>query len=77
MNAPRIKNEISIGTIATLIGLVVTVLGFGIAIGNAQTDITQLKLTQNQSMQDSRALIKLQSDMDYLKSAVDDLRARP
>ena len=77
MNAPRIKNEISIGTIATLIGLVATVLGFGVAIGGAQQDIAQLKTTQTQSMSDSRALIKLQSDMDYLKSAIDDLRSRP
>lgn len=77
MSPPQIKNEISVGTIATLIGLVATVLGFGVAIGTAQQDISQLKLTQTQSIQDSRALIKIQADMDYLKSAIDDLRARP
>lgn len=77
MSPPQIKNEISVGTIVTLVGLVGTVLGFGIAIGSAQGDIAQLKTTQMQSMSDSRALIKLQSDMDYLKSAIDDLRARP
>lgn len=77
MSPPQIKNEISIGTIVTLVGLVGTVLGFGVAIGGAQGDIAQLKTTQIQSMSDSRALIKLQSDMDYLKSAIDELRSRP
>jgi hypothetical protein len=76
MNAPRIKNETTVGSLASLIGLVLTVLGFGIAIGTAQTDIAALKAQQVQSTQDSRALIRLQADMDYLKSAVDDLRGR-
>ena len=76
MNAPRIRNEITIGSIASLLGLVVTIVGFGVAIGNAQTDISNLKAAQVQSVQDSRALIRLQADMDYLKSAVDDLRGR-
>lgn len=76
MNAPRIKNEITIGSIASLVGLIITIIGFGIAIGGAQTDIANLKAAQVQSNQDSRALIRLQADMDYLKSAVDDLRTR-
>lgn len=76
MNAPRIKNEITVGSIASLIGLIVVIIGFGIAIGNAQTDIATLKAGQVQSSADSRALIRLQADMDYLKGAVDELRGR-
>ncbi|MFC3706033.1 hypothetical protein ACFOOL_14870 [Devosia honganensis] len=76
MNAPRIKNEITIGSLASLLGLIMTILGFGIAIGNAQTDIAALKAGQVQSSADSRALIRLQADMDYLKGAVDELRGR-
>jgi hypothetical protein len=83
MNAPRIKNEITVGSIASLVGLVITIFGFiaaltniGVSIGNAQTDINQLKAAQVQSSADSRALIKLQTDMDYLKGAIDELRSR-
>jgi hypothetical protein len=83
MNMPRVKNEITIGSIASMIGslgaiigLIVAVVGFGVSIGNAQTDINQLKAASVQSVQDSRALIKLQSDMDYLKRAIDELRGR-
>ena len=76
MNAPRIRNEITIGSLAALLGLLATVVGFGVAIGNAQTDIANLKAASVQTSADSRALIRLQADMDYLKSAVDELRAR-
>ena len=76
MNMPRVKNEISIGSIISWAGIVGTILGLGMAIGNAQTDIESLKSAQVQSTADSRALIRLQSDMDYLKSAVDELRSR-
>lgn len=76
MNAPRIKNEITIGSLASLLGLIMTILGFGIAIGNAQTDIAALKAGQVQSSADSRALIRLQADMDYLKAGLDELRGR-
>lgn len=83
MNAPRIKNEITIGSIASLVGLVITIFGFiaaltnvGVAIGNAQTDILSLKAAQVQSSADSRALIRLQADMDYLKAGLDELRGR-
>lgn len=84
MNAPRIKNEITVGSIASMIGslvaivgLVGAIIGLGASIGTAQADIISLKAAQVQSSADSRALIKLQSDMDYLKGAVDDLRGRP
>lgn len=76
MNMPRVKNEISIGSIVSWVGIIGTILGLGMAIGNAQTDIEGLKVSQAQSNADSRALIRLQSDMDYLKEAVDDLRTR-
>jgi hypothetical protein len=76
MPMPRVTNEISIGSIVSWVGIVGTILGLGMAIGNAQTDIEGLKAAQVQSNADSRALIRLQSDMDYLKSAVDDLRSR-
>jgi len=76
MNMPIVKNEISIGSIVSWVGIIGTILGLGMAIGNAQTDIEGLKSSQVQSIQDSRALIRLQADMDYLKLAVDDLRKR-
>lgn len=74
MNMPRVKNEISIGSIVSWVGIIGTILGLGMAIGNAQTDIEGLKASQVQSNADSRALIRLQSDMDYLKEAVDEIR---
>jgi hypothetical protein len=74
---PTIKGEISVGHIATWAGLLVTIIGVGIAIGQDRSDIAMLKAQQVQTIQDSRALIRLQSDMDYLKKAVDELRARP
>lgn len=74
---PTFKSEISVGHIATWIGLLVTIVGMGIAIGQDRTDIANLKAAQVQTTQDSRALIKLQTDMDYLKRAVDEIRARP
>jgi hypothetical protein len=76
MNMPRVKNEISIGTISSWAGLLMLIIGVGIAIGQDRTEIAQLKAAQVQSNADSRALIKLQSDMDYLKDAVDELRTR-
>jgi len=76
MNMPRVKNEISIGTISSWAGLVMLIVGVGIAIGQDRTEIAALKAGQIQSNADSRALIKLQSDMDYLKDAVDELRTR-
>lgn len=83
MNAPRIKNEITVGSIASMIGsfiaivgLTGTIIGFGVQIGNAQTDIATLKAGQVQSLADSRALIRLQADMDYLKAGLDELRGR-
>lgn len=76
MNAPRIKNEISVGTISSWVGIIAMVIGVGIAIGQDRTEIATLKAAQVQSTADSRALIKLQSDMDYLKSAIDELRGR-
>ena len=74
---PTFKSEISVGHIATWFGLLVTIIGMGIAIGQDRTDIANLKAAQVQTTQDSRALIRLQTDMDYLKRAVDEIRARP
>lgn len=75
MNMPRVKNEISLGSVVSWVGIIGTILGLGVAIGNAQTDIEGLKASQAQSSADSRALIRLQADMDYLKAAVDEIRA--
>lgn len=75
MNMPRVKNEISLGSVVSWVGIIGTILGLGMAIGNAQTDIEGLKASQAQSSADSRALIRLQADMDYLKAAVDEIRA--
>lgn len=76
MNMPHVKNEISIGSIVSWVGILGTIIGLGMAIGTAQADIEGLKVSQAQSNADSRALIRLQSDMDYLKAAVDDIRTR-
>lgn len=73
---PHVKNEISLGSIVSWVGILGTIIGLGMSIGNAQTDIDNLKAASVQTSADSRALIKLQTDMDYLKSAVDELRAR-
>lgn len=75
MNMPRVKNEISLGSVVSWVGIIGTIVGLGISIGNAQTDIEGLKASQAQSSADSRALIRLQADMDYLKAAVDEIRA--
>lgn len=77
MTGPTFKADISVGHIATWAGLIVTIVGVGIAIGQDRSDIEALKAAQVQTTQDSRALIKLQSDMDYLKRAVDEIRAKP
>lgn len=76
MNMPRVKNEVSIGSIVSWVSILLTVVGLGAAIGSAQSDIASLKSSQAQSNADSRALIRLQSDMDYLKMAIDELRKR-
>ena len=73
---PTFKAEISVGHIATWVGLIVTILGLGIAIGQDRTDIQSLKSVQVQTMQDSRMLIKLQTDMDYIRRAIDEMKAR-
>lgn len=75
MTGPTIRNEISVGTISSWVGLILLVVGVGIAIGQDRSEIAALKMQQIQSTQDSRALIRLQADMDYLKQAVDEIRA--
>jgi hypothetical protein len=75
MNMPRVKNEISIGSIVSWAAIIGTIITLGMSIGAAQTDIEGLKASQAQSSADSRALIRLQADMDYLKAAVDEIRA--
>ena len=74
---PAIKGEISVGNMVSWVGLLITIIGVGIAIGQDRADITTLKAAQVQTSEDSRALIRLQADMDYLKRAIDELRGRP
>lgn len=75
MTGPTIKTEISIGSMVSWVGIVITIIGVGIAIGQDRSDIVTLKTTQIQSTADSRSLIRLQADVEYIKKAVDEIRA--
>lgn len=73
---PNVKNEISIGTLIAVLGLVITLTGVGAVGGKLQADIGALQAQQKDLVADSRALVRLQTDMDYLKRAIDELRVR-
>jgi hypothetical protein len=75
-SVPTVKNEISIGTLVAVLGLVMTLVTTGMSVGNLQTEVAALKTAQSQMVTDSRALIRLQADMEYLKSAVDEIRSK-
>lgn len=75
MEAPRVKNEITVGSIASWITILCTIVGFGVAIGQDRTDIAYLKAQQSQTAQDSRALIRMEADMAYIKRTLDELKA--
>lgn len=80
---PLVKKEISIGTIIAVVGLIVSLTGLGGTLmqigvwrGVMDAELSSIKIQMAQTQADSRALLKLQTDMDYLKRAVDDLRGR-
>lgn len=77
VKAPQVINTITIGSLASLIGLFVSVIGFGVALGaaradlsNVRQDVETLQAHQKQADIDSRALIRLQADVDYIKDDV-------
>lgn len=77
VKAPQVVNTITIGSLASLIGLLVSVIGFGVALGAARADldgvrrdVVELQTYQKQADTDSRALIRLQADVDYIKGDV-------
>lgn len=76
MNVPTVKNEISVGTLVAVLGLFITVAQVGAVGGRLQAEVMALQEKQVAAEADSRALVRLQTDMDYLKRAVDELRSR-
>lgn len=76
MNVPTVKNEISVGTLVAVLGLFVTLASVGAIGGRLQAEVMALQEKQAAAEADSRALVRLQTDMDYLKRAVDELRGR-
>jgi hypothetical protein len=75
IQVPTFENRITLGSLASLVGLIVTVVGFGVAIGGIRSDVDLLMAERVQSSQDSRAIISIQADVRYLKEAFDDFRS--
>lgn len=74
IQAPTFENRITIGSLVSVVGLLVTTVGFGIAIGSVRADIDTLKADRVQTVLDSRAIIGLQKDMVYLKEGFAEVR---
>lgn len=73
---PTVKNEISVGTLVAVLGLFITLASVGAIGGRLQAEVMALQEKQVAAEADSRVLVRLQTDMDYLKRAVDELRGR-
>lgn len=70
------KGEISVGHVATWVGLAVTIAGGGMAIGQARADIDVLKAEQSRRQQDSNTLIRLETSMEYVEDSVAEILNR-
>ena len=85
MNMPRVKNEISVGTISSWIGIAMLLLGAGIAWGtiNARVDAREdVDAAQNlviKELTDDRnamreMLAEIRVDVGYLRRAEEEAR---
>lgn len=85
MNMPRVKNEISVGTISSWIGIAMILLGAGVAWGtiNARVDAgEQVDAAQNlviKELTDDRnamreILAEIKTDVGYLRRAEEEAR---
>lgn len=65
-----IENKWTVQGIAQLIGLVVTIIGMGIAIGSFNSRLLAVEESSRQSSLDSRTLIRVESDVAYIKESI-------
>lgn len=66
-----------LGTMVSLIGLLTIVVNMGVAIGSTNQRLLEVEKIAIQSQSDSKAIISMGKDIDHIKGAVDELRARP
>lgn len=85
MNMPRVKNEISIGTISSWIGIAMLLIGAGVAWGNINTRVDAgeaadqaQNLVIKELMDDRNAmreiLAEIRVDVGYLRRAEEEAR---
>lgn len=70
---PQIENKITIGQISVIVTLAITVASVGVVWGDTQRRIAAVETAQRQFIEDSRTLIRLQSDVEYIRRSVDTL----
>lgn len=70
---PEWKNQWTTGNIVQLVTLFITIAGVGVAIGNFSARLEQVEIAALQSNSDSRALIRVEQDVAYIKQAVQNL----
>lgn len=69
----KFENRFTTGNLVQIVGLIGTIISLGIAIGIFKTEIESLKETARQSISDSRTLIRVESDVAYIKQAIQNL----
>lgn len=65
-----VENKWTVQGIAQLVGLVVTIIGMGIAIGSFNYRLVAVEEASKQSSLDSRTLIRVESDVAYIKESI-------
>lgn len=88
MNAPRIKNEISVGTISSWIGIAIMLASAGVAWGNinsrvdaretmdAQQNLLLKELTDDRNAM-RETLAEIRVDVGYLRRWVEEIKRDP